>query len=135
MNSFKTGYKSHYNIPRDLFRCGGSRLEVFLAMFVLYFWINISFGRKKIPQPFHFICFYYLLYRVWHSLNGMMDLWRMCMSIQRCFLIIRFVDAFVTLPLVFFSDIFVMPNFPLSLERTDTTFRLLQKIADFICLW
>lgn len=35
----------------------------------------------------------------------------------------------------FFSDIFVMPNFPLSLERTDTTFRLLQKIADFICLW
>lgn len=59
----------------------------------------------------------------------------MCMSIQRCFLIIRFVDAFVTLPLVFFfSDIFVMPNFPLSLERTDTTFRLLQKIADFICL-
>ena len=58
----------------------------------------------------------------------------MCMSIQRCFLIIRFVDAFVTLPLVFFSDIFVMPNFPLSLERTDTTFRLLQKIAGFICL-
>lgn len=109
--------------------------KFFLAMFVLYFWINISFGRKKIPQPFHFICFYYLLYRVWHSLNGMMDLWRMCMSIQRCFLIIRFVDAFVTLPLVFFSDIFVMPNFPLSLERTDTTFRLLQKIAGFICLW
>lgn len=58
----------------------------------------------------------------------------MCMSIQRCFLIIRFVDAFVTLPLVFFfSDIF-MPNFPLGLERIDTTFRLLQKIADFICL-
>ena len=109
--------------------------KFFLAMFVLYIWINISFGRKKIPQPFHFICFYYLFYRVWHSLNGMMDLWRMCMSIQRCFLIIRFVDAFVTLPLVFFSDIFVMPNFPLSLERTDTTFRLLQKIADFICLW
>lgn len=126
-----------FNIPSET--CFAVEVHVwkfFLAMFVLYFWINISFGRKKIPQPFHFICFYYLLYRVWHSLNGMMDLWRMCMSIQRCFLIIRFVDAFVTLPSVFFfSDIFVMPNFPLSLERTDTTFRLLQKIADFICLW
>lgn len=35
--------------------------KFFLAMFVLYFWINISFGRKKIPQPFHFIYMFLLL--------------------------------------------------------------------------
>ena len=65
-----------FNIPSET--CFAVEVHVwkfFLAMFFfLYFWINISFGRKKIPQPFHFVCFYYLLYRVWHSLNGMMDL-------------------------------------------------------------
>lgn len=105
---FKTGYKSHYNIPRDLFRCGGSRLEVFSRDVCFVFLDQYIFRKKKKFRSLFilYICFYYLLHRVWHSLNGMMDLWRMCMSIQRCFLIIRFVDAFVTLPLVFFFRYF-----------------------------
>lgn len=97
-----------FNIPSET--CFAVEVHVwkfFLAMFLFCIFGSIYLSEeKKIPKPFHFICFYYLLYRVWHSLNGMMDLWRMCMSIQRCFLIIRFVDAFVTLPSVFFFRYF-----------------------------
>lgn len=136
MNSFKTGYKSHYNIPRDLFRCGGSRLEVFSRDVCFVFLDQYIFRKKKNSAAFSFYMFLLLIVQSmaqfkWHdgSVKNVHVDPTLLFDYQVCWCLSYSSVSF------FFSDIFVMPNFPLSLERTDTTFRLLQKIADFICLW
>ena len=61
LNSFKTGYKSHYNIPRDLFRCGGSRLEVFSRDVCFVFLDQYIFRKKKNSAAFSFYMFLLLI--------------------------------------------------------------------------
>lgn len=51
-----------FNIPSET--CFAVEVHVwkfFLAMFVLYFWINISFGRKKNSAAFSFYMFLLLI--------------------------------------------------------------------------
>lgn len=126
-----------FNIPSET--CFAVEVHVwkfFLAIFVLYFWINISFGRKKNSAAFSFYMFLLLIVQSmaqfkWHdgSVKNVHVDPTLLFDYQVCWCLCYSSVSF------FFPDIFVMPNFPLSLERTDTTFRLLQKMADFICLW
>ena len=111
--------------------------KFFLAMFFFFVFLDqYIFRKKKNSAAFSFYMFLLLIVQSmaqfkWHdgSVKNVHVDPTLLFDYQVCWCLCYSSVSF------FFSDIFVMPNFPLSLERTDTTFRLLQKIADFICLW